>query len=175
MTQKLHIGSVLSKNDLISSYRNGLNGNLEASLEDTNFIGFEIDDMESLTDQEKILASSIEDYCQQTKYARNARMASRALGMLDQNPETPFFFAFGVAHFLGKNNVFDYLEAANFTITPIGLNELREYTSPINGAGMPFPVNFLVLGLITIFVHSVFTTTKHNAFLNTMLELQFCT
>ena len=69
LTQKLHIGSVLSKNDLISSYRNGLNGNLEASLEDTNFIGFEIDDMESLNDQEKILASSIEDYCQQTKYS----------------------------------------------------------------------------------------------------------
>ena len=144
--------------DLISSYRNGLNGNLEASL-------FEIDDMESLTDQEKILASNIEDYYQQTMLeSRNARMASRALDMLDQNPGTPFFFAFGAAHFLGKNNIFDYLEAANFTITPIRLNELREYTGPINGAGMPFPVNFLVLGLITIFVHSVFTTTKHNAF-----------
>ena len=151
--------------DLISSYRNGLNGNLEASIEDTNFIGFEIDDMESLTDQEKILASNIEDYFQQTILeARNARMASSVLGMLDQNPGTSFFFAFGAAHFLGKNNIFDYLEAANFTITPIGLNELRGYTTPINGAGMPSPVNFLVLGLITIFVHSVFTTTKHNAF-----------
>jgi len=55
--------------------------------------------------------------------ARNKRMASRVINLLVQHPGTPFFFAFGAAHFVGENTVLDYVESAGFTIKHIGPNE----------------------------------------------------
>ena len=43
--------------------------------------------------------------------------------MIDKNPNTPFFFAFGALHFFGKNNVLKHLRSAGYKVTQIGPNE----------------------------------------------------
>jgi len=121
--------SFFSTDDLISHYRNG---NLDAVIFNQETIMFPSlahdkasnDNWEPLTEHEKALASSIDDFFRQNMIdARNKRMASRVINLLVQHPGTPFFFAFGAAHFVGENTVLDYVESAGFTIKHIGPNE----------------------------------------------------
>ena len=118
-----------STDDLINHYRNG---NLDAVIFNQETIMFPSlahdkasnDNWEPLTEHEKALASSIDDFFRQNMIdARNKRMASRVINLLVQHPGTPFFFAFGAAHFVGENTVLDYVESAGFTIKHIGPNE----------------------------------------------------
>ena len=81
-------------------------------------------DIETMTLREKELANSIDDYFRENMInERNRRMASRVINLLVQHPRTPFFFAFGAAHFVGEHTVLDFVESAGFTITQIGHNE----------------------------------------------------
>ena len=117
-----------STDDLINHYRNG---NLDAVIFNQETIMFPSlahekasDQYEPLTEDEKALASSIDDFFRQHMIdARNNRMASRVIDLLVQHPGTPFFFAFGAAHFVGENTVLNYVESAGFTIKHIGPNE----------------------------------------------------
>ena len=86
-------------------------------------------DIETMTLREKELANSIDDYFRENMInERNRRMASRVINLLVQHPRTPFFFAFGAAHFVGEHTVLDFVESAGFTIKQIGHNEtLPEY------------------------------------------------
>jgi len=130
--ENLRVGvktSFLSTDDLISHYRNG---NLDAVIFNQETIMFPSlahdkasdDNWEPLTEHEKSLASSIDAFFRQNMIdARNKRMASRVINLLVQHPGTPFFFAFGAAHFVGENTVLDYVESAGFTIKHIGPNE----------------------------------------------------
>jgi len=117
-----------STDDLIHHYRNG---NLDAVIFNQETMMFPSlahdkasDHMEPLTEREKALATSIDDFFRHHMIdARNKRMASRVINLLVQHPGTPFFFAFGAAHFVGENTILDYVESAGFTIKHIGPNE----------------------------------------------------
>jgi len=118
-----------STDDLIHHYRNG---NLDAVIfnqETMMFPSLAQDKTsdhwgEPLTKEEKALATSIDNFFRYHMIdARNKRMASRVINLLVQHPGTPFFFAFGAAHFVGENTILDYVESAGFTIKHIGPNE----------------------------------------------------
>jgi len=116
-----------STDDLIRHYRNG---NLDAVIFNQETIMFpslaheKTSDMEPMTLREKELANNIDDYFRENMInERNRRMASRVINLLVQHPRTPFFFAFGAAHFVGEHTVLDFVESAGFTIKQIGHNE----------------------------------------------------
>ena len=119
---------ILSTDDLIRHYRNG---NLDAVIFNQETIMFpslaheqDSETWEPLTDHEKALAASIDDFFRQHMInKRNERMAHRVINMLVQHPRTSFFFALGAAHFIGEKNVLDYVESAGFTVKHIAPNE----------------------------------------------------
>ena len=79
---------------------------------------------EPLNPAEKTKADDIDNFFRKHMIdERNKRMASRVINLLVQHPKTPFFFAFGVAHFVGDKTVLDYVESAGFTIKHIAPNE----------------------------------------------------
>lgn len=47
---------------------------------------------------------------------RDKRMASRVIKLLNSHPNRSYFFAFGVAHFLGNHSVLNHLESAGFKL-----------------------------------------------------------
>ncbi len=119
-----------STDDLIKHYRQG---NLDEVIFNQETIMFPSlahnksphdSDWEPLTSQEKLLADDIDRFFREHMIdERNKRMASRVINLLVQHPRTPFFFAFGVAHFVGEKTVLNWVESAGFTITHIAPNE----------------------------------------------------
>lgn len=117
-----------STDDLISHYRKG---NLDAVIFNQETIMFPSlaheksqENWEPLSSQEKSFAEEIDDFFRKNMIdGRNKRMANRVINLLVQHPRTPFFFAFGAAHFVGENTVLNYVESAGFTIKHIGPNE----------------------------------------------------
>lgn len=118
-----------STDDLINHYRQG---NLDAVIFNQETIMFPSlahdksmdSEWEPMSDYERDLAASIDNFFREHMInQRNKRMASRVINLLVQHPRTPFFFAFGAAHFVGENTVLDYVEAAGFVIKNIGPNE----------------------------------------------------
>ena len=119
-----------STNDLIDHYRNG---NLDAVIFNQETIMFPSLAHDKSNDywgepfkseSQKSLAGSIDDFFRTHMIDdRNKRMASRVISLLVQHPRTSFFFAFGVAHFVGEKTVLDYVESAGFTIKHISPNE----------------------------------------------------
>ena len=87
-----------------------------------------------MNEDEKSLALAINDYfTRHVIEARNKRMASRAMNLLNENPNTSFFFSFGAFHFIGNNTVLDHLQSAGYNITKIGPNDkLPQITSKAN-------------------------------------------
>jgi uncharacterized protein YbaP (TraB family) len=122
--------NTFSTDDLINHYRKG---NLDAVIFNQETIMFpslahensdEFGESEPLTQQEKNLAKSIDAFFHEHMLnLRNKRMASRVINLLVQHPRTPFFFAFGAAHFVGDDTILDFVESAGFTIKHIGPNE----------------------------------------------------
>ncbi len=122
-----------STDDLIEHYRSG---NLDSVIFNQETIMFPslasanksapgvYPDDEPMTEEEKALAKSIDDFFKEEMInKRNKRMASRVIDLLVQHPGTPFFFAFGAAHFVGDETVLDLVRSAGFTITRIGPEE----------------------------------------------------
>ena len=117
-----------STDDLIRHYRNG---NLDAVIFNQETIMFpslahdkSTTEIDPMTPREKELANNIDDYFRENMInERNKRMASRVINLLVQHPRTPFFFAFGAAHFVGEHTVLDFVQSAGFAIKQIGYNE----------------------------------------------------
>ena len=61
---------------------------------------------ESTKEQKALLKRLLQD--------RNQTMAQRVIALLNQKPHRRFLFAFGVAHFLGKESVIELLQRAGF-------------------------------------------------------------
>ncbi|XP_040216472.1 metalloprotease TIKI2 [Rana temporaria] len=80
----------------------------------------------TLPSQDQITAQEIDIYFRQELiYKRNERMARRVMGLLKENRDKSFFFAFGAGHFLGNNTVIDVLKQSGYEV---------EHTLP----GQPF-------------------------------------
>ena len=47
---------------------------------------------------------------------RNMKMTKKIVDFVTANPKKKYFFAFGVAHFLGNNSVVDMLKRVGFTV-----------------------------------------------------------
>ncbi|CAG5126689.1 unnamed protein product, partial [Candidula unifasciata] len=78
----------------------------------------------SLPPQELHQALMIEQYFQHELIdKRNARMAERVAYLLQQHPDTSFFFAFGAGHFLGNETVIDRLRRTGLRVEHTGPGE----------------------------------------------------
>ncbi|XP_073499619.1 metalloprotease TIKI2 isoform X2 [Phyllobates terribilis] len=77
----------------------------------------------TLPPHEQVTAQEIDIYFRQELiYKRNERMARRVMGLLRENRDKSFFFAFGAGHFLGNNTVIDVLKEGGYEVehTPAG-------------------------------------------------------
>ncbi|XP_040263815.1 metalloprotease TIKI2 [Bufo bufo] len=106
--------------DLIKHYNCGDLNSIIFSHESTqvpNFINT------TLPPHEQVTAQEIDIYFRQELiYKRNERMARRVMGLLRENRDKSFFFAFGAGHFLGNNTVIDVLKQVGYEVehTPAG-------------------------------------------------------
>ena len=95
--------------DWINKYRN-------ASFDSDDFLfgnlDYEINDLEV---QRKVF--DYDDFNKKQLLTRNERMADVVAQLLTNSSDKKFFFAFGVAHFLGTGSVIDYLEDRGFNVT----------------------------------------------------------
>ena len=57
------------------------------------------------------------------KNERDKNMAKKIVELLRGNPKTSFFFAFGLAHFIGNNSVIKILEDSGFEVRRIQPND----------------------------------------------------
>ena len=80
----------------------------------------------TLNEKEKGMELAVNDwFLREMVDLRNKRMATKVIDLLNQNPETSFFFAFETFHFVGTNNtIVDYVRSAGFTVTHVGPNEI---------------------------------------------------
>lgn len=119
-------GHYFSTDDLIQHYRQGNLDKVIFNQENIMFPSLTSNNNKEncLTEREKNLAKSIDEFFKKEIIAeRNKRMASRVVNLLVQHPSTPFFFAFGAAHFIGEQTVLDFVQAAGFTIKHIAPND----------------------------------------------------
>ncbi|XP_018408528.1 PREDICTED: metalloprotease TIKI2 isoform X4 [Nanorana parkeri] len=71
----------------------------------------------TLPSQEQVTAQEIDIYFRQELiYKRNERMARRVMGLLKENRDKSFFFAFGAGHFLGNYTVIDVLKQGGYDV-----------------------------------------------------------
>lgn len=88
----------------------------------------------TLPPHEQVTAQEIDIYFRQELiYKRNERMASRVMGLLRENRDKSFFFAFGAGHFLGNNTVIDVLKQGGYEVehTPAGQSVTNTKQDPI--------------------------------------------
>ena len=57
------------------------------------------------------------------KNERDKNMAKKIIELLRGNPKTSFFFAFGLAHFIGNNSVIKIFEDSGFEVRRIQPND----------------------------------------------------
>ena len=90
------------------------------------------------------LALKIEEYFQTNLIEkRNKRMAARIIQLLKEDPDA-YFFAFGVLHFIGEDNIPDMIRSAGFQV-----EELYEQVTLSAAAGVfPKPTSIMIIGLI---------------------------
>ena len=68
-------------------------------------------------EEERKLAADIHAYLRDhIIFERNKVMADRIIKLIQNNPDTSFFFAFGVGHFIGQNSVVDLIRERNIRI-----------------------------------------------------------
>ena len=111
----------------------------------------------TLNEDEKGIAQAINDYLHRELIdLRNKRMAAKVIDLLNQNPETSFFFAFGTLHFVGTNNtILDYVKSAGFTVTRVGPNEILPETVIMDSSVNPVHFDKMSI-IITMFVIQFF-------------------
>ena len=67
--------------------------------------------------EERKMAMDIHTYLRdEIIFKRNEIMAKRIVKLIQENPDTSFFFAFGVGHFIGQGSVVDLLRQQNFRV-----------------------------------------------------------
>ena len=68
-------------------------------------------------EEERQLAADLTVYLRNhILFKRNKVMADRIIKLIQNNPDTSFFFAFGVGHFIGQNSVVDIIRQRNISI-----------------------------------------------------------
>jgi len=120
---KLGIKSALSSDDLVNQYKTG---NMVSLPQEQAILPSLAKQNITLNDEEKAIIVAINGYFRREMIdLRNKRMAAKVIDLLNQNPETPFFFAFGTFHFVGTNKtIVDYVRSAGFNVTRVGPNEI---------------------------------------------------
>ena len=91
------------------------------------------------------LALKIEEYFQTNLIEkRNKKMAARIIDLLKENPDA-YFFAFGLAHFIGEDNIPDMIRSAGFQV-----EEVYEQVTPSATADGVFaePTSIMIFCLI---------------------------
>ena len=100
------------------------------------------------------LALKIEEYFQTNLIEkRNKKMAARIIDLLKENPDA-YFFAFGLSHFIGEDNIPDMIRSAGFQV-----EEVYEQVTPSATADGVFPkpkptsimIFCLIVGLTSAF------------------------
>ena len=102
--------------DMISDYRNG---NFESTLSNT----FPIADSYT-TKEEKLVNEFYKMLKEKHLVKRNSNMAARVVNLLNENPATSFFFAFGAAHFLGEDSVIEMVRSQGVMVRKVSADEI---------------------------------------------------
>ena len=74
---------------------------------------------ESISNVSKELMEKMEEFDTELLGKRNKKMAKRIIDLLKKNPDA-YFFAFGVLHFIGEDNIPDILRSAGFQVDQVG-------------------------------------------------------
>ena len=90
------------------------------------------------------LALKVEKYFQANLIEkRNKKMAARIIELLNESPDA-YFFAFGLAHFVGEDNIPDMVRTAGYQV-----EEVYELVTPSASHGIfPKPTSIMIFGLI---------------------------
>merc|ERR1711884_818491 len=59
---------------------------------------------------------------------RNKRMAARVIDLLVNRPDA-YFFAFGVGHFIGEDNILEFIRSAGFTVDHVAPGEVLDFST----------------------------------------------
>merc|ERR1712117_204730 len=59
---------------------------------------------------------------------RNKRMAARVIDLLVNRPDA-YFFAFGVGHFIGEDNILEFIRSAGFTVDHVAPGEILDFST----------------------------------------------
>jgi uncharacterized protein YbaP (TraB family) len=92
---------------------------------------------EQITGQKGSISDEIDAYFRSEMiHKRNKQMAERIMDMLNQNPDTIFFFAFGAAHFLGNNSVISFIEKGGFRVVPVTKSKRGKHAASSGQTGI---------------------------------------
>ncbi|XP_053201154.1 metalloprotease TIKI2-like [Panonychus citri] len=115
--------------DLIERYKNG---NIDTLLSTQEQL--------PPTKDAAVTAQQIEEYWQEKFIKeRNQKMAKKIISLLNDQSDESFFFAFGVAHFLGDHSIIDLLRTAGYSVERVenaresnGRSNYREQNMQVN-------------------------------------------
>ena len=105
-------------NNLILIYRHGTISPAYFSQKFGFFPQLENNDIYS--DEERKMAEEIHSYLRHhIIFERNKIMTERIKNLIRTNPDTSYFFAFGVGHFIGNDSIVDMLQQSNISVERI--------------------------------------------------------
>ena len=117
-------------NVLIEEYRQG---SLDATLFNQDTFQFPLSTAKKAASAaSSAMARRIDDYFKTNLIQkRNKRMAARVIDLLVNRPDA-YFFAFGVGHFIGEDNILEFIRSAGFTVDHIAPGEVLDFSSYSN-------------------------------------------
>jgi len=117
-------------NVLIEEYRQG---SLDATLFNQDTFQFPLSTAKKAASAaSNAMARKIDDYFKTNLIQkRNKRMAARVIDLLVNRPDA-YFFAFGVGHFIGEDNILEFIRSAGFTVDHVAPGEVLDFSSYSN-------------------------------------------
>ena len=89
------------------------------------------------------MVKKIEEFEAEMLEKRNKKMAARIIDLLNDNPDD-YFFAFGLAHFIGEDNIPDMIRSAGFQV-----EQVYEKVLPSEAdSAFQKPTSTIIFGLI---------------------------
>jgi len=110
---------------LIQEYRQG---SLDATLFNQDTFQFPLSTKKAAA-ASNAMARRLDDYFKTNLIQkRNKRMAARVIDLLVNRPDA-YFFAFGVGHFIGEDNILEFIRSAGYTVDHVAPGEVLDFSS----------------------------------------------
>merc|ERR1719264_2400495 len=113
---------------LIQEYRQG---SLDATLFNQDTFQFPLSTKKPAA-ASNAMARRLDDYFKTNLIQkRNKRMAARVIDLLVNRPDA-YFFAFGVGHFIGVDNILEFIRSAGYTVDHVAPGEVLDFSTYSN-------------------------------------------